>query len=230
MNFVWGVLVGAVIVLVVRAWLRSSQRTGAVAPAPSGPPTPKPAPAKQDLENPEMERAHALLRSDARFILITGRAGTGKSPLISEFRRSTREEVAVVAPTAVAALNVDGRTIHSFFGFKPEPIPVEHIPEVTDRELYTHLDTLVIDEVSMVRADLLGETCFNCRPWLPRLLCSDSLQIGIAASTSFEPACFGNFPWSSLNCASRTGNLIRHSWRFSMRFATARLLRQNWMY
>ena len=56
-------------------------------------------------------------------VFITGKAGTGKSTLLDLFRGSTRKEVAVLAPTGVAALNVQGQTIHSFFGFKPDVTP-----------------------------------------------------------------------------------------------------------
>jgi ATP-dependent DNA helicase PIF1 len=56
-------------------------------------------------------------REDALF--ITGKAGTGKSTLLQLFRDTTRKKTAILAPTGVAALNVQGQTIHSFFGFPP---------------------------------------------------------------------------------------------------------------
>ncbi len=91
-------------------------------------------------------------------VFITGRAGTGKSTLLSYFRRMTRKRVAVIAPTGVAALNVQGQTIHSFFGFKPG-ITVDQVRRIRirdeDKNIYRKLDTIVIDEISMVRADLL---------------------------------------------------------------------------
>ena len=58
-----------------------------------------------------------------RSIFITGRAGTGKSTLLNHFRNVTKKKVAVLAPTGVAALNVKGQTIHSFFKFKPGITP-----------------------------------------------------------------------------------------------------------
>jgi len=97
-----------------------------------------------------------LMEEGTGSVLVTGRAGTGKSTLLRYFRDRTRLRVAVLAPTGVAALNVEGDTIHSFFRFRPD-VTAEKIKRVRegDRDLYTRLDALVIDEVSMVRADLL---------------------------------------------------------------------------
>ena len=58
-----------------------------------------------------------------RHVFITGKAGTGKSTLLELWRGQTLKRVAVLAPTGVAALNVRGQTIHSFFGFKPDVTP-----------------------------------------------------------------------------------------------------------
>ncbi|MCX8125774.1 MAG: AAA family ATPase, partial [Dehalococcoidia bacterium] len=87
-------------------------------------------------------------------VFITGRAGTGKSTLLNYFRARTRKKVVVLAPTGVAAVNVRGQTIHSFFNFRPGVTP-EQVKKVRGggRNIYRELDTIVIDEVSMVRAD-----------------------------------------------------------------------------
>jgi len=89
-------------------------------------------------------------------VFITGKAGTGKSTLLEYFRTRTKKRVVVLAPTGVAALNVRGETLHSFFRFKPD-ITVQKVRRVrsTLRRIYQELDAIVIDEVSMVRADLL---------------------------------------------------------------------------
>ncbi len=89
-------------------------------------------------------------------MLITGRAGTGKSTLLDYFVNHTKKDVVVLAPTGVAAVNVQGQTIHSFFGFKPG-ITIEKVKKVYGKnsEIYKVIDTIIIDEVSMVRADLL---------------------------------------------------------------------------
>ncbi len=88
-------------------------------------------------------------------LFITGRAGTGKSTLLQLFRSTTRRKTVVVAPTGVAALNVGGQTIHSFFGFPPRLMQPEDIKRRRNRRLYERMELLVIDEISMVRADLM---------------------------------------------------------------------------
>ncbi len=107
----------------------------------------------------EFERALALLRDSSRDVFITGKAGTGKSTLLGMFRDQCEHEPVVLAPTGIAALNVGGSTIHSFFGFSPN-VTVEGIRRRTwvrrdRREIFGRLHTIVIDEVSMMRADLL---------------------------------------------------------------------------
>jgi ATP-dependent exoDNAse (exonuclease V) alpha subunit len=103
---------------------------------------------------PEFEKALALMESDAPLVFVTGKAGTGKSTLLEHFRANTHRNIAVLAPTGVAALNVGGETIHSFFKFRSGLTPTA-MKRVKDREVYEHLDALVIDEVSMLRCDLL---------------------------------------------------------------------------
>ncbi len=92
-------------------------------------------------------------------MFITGRAGAGKSTLLQLFRKTTKKNVVVLAPTGVAALNVGGQTIHSFFGFPGQIITAS----IANRKvylkhlvrLYKAMQVLIIDEISMVRADLL---------------------------------------------------------------------------
>ncbi|MEN0046407.1 MAG: DEAD/DEAH box helicase [Bacteroidota bacterium] len=88
-------------------------------------------------------------------IFITGRAGTGKSTLLQLFRNTTRKKAVVLAPTGVAALNVQGQTIHSFFKFPAKLLMPKDIKKRRDRRLYKRMEILIIDEISMVRADLL---------------------------------------------------------------------------
>ena len=112
--------------------------------------------ADQEIEHtPDFERALDLMEDGPPCLFITGRAGTGKSTLLRHFRENTDRNVAVVAPTGIAALNVQGETIHSFFRFPPRPLSAEDIEEVPDKSLYRALDIIVIDEISMVRADML---------------------------------------------------------------------------
>jgi ATP-dependent DNA helicase PIF1 len=89
-------------------------------------------------------------------VFVTGRAGTGKSTLLRRFCEAATKNVVKLAPTGVAALNIGGSTIHSFFRFKPGVQPREARAAVPQNpDLYKSLDCLVIDEISMVRADLL---------------------------------------------------------------------------
>lgn len=88
---------------------------------------------------------------------ITGKAGTGKSTLLRLMQRTTRKRLVTLAPTGVAALQVNGQTIHSFFGFPPRLYSGETIERRRNRKIFNHLDTIVIDEISMVRADLMDQ-------------------------------------------------------------------------
>jgi ATP-dependent DNA helicase PIF1 len=110
--------------------------------------------------NEQFRYALNIMEDSDKSIFITGRAGTGKSTLLNYFRNVTKKKVAVLAPTGVAALNVKGQTIHSFFRFKPGITPdrVKKFRSSDDNDnenIYHKLDIIVIDEVSMVRADLL---------------------------------------------------------------------------
>lgn len=96
-------------------------------------------------------------------LFITGKAGTGKSTLLRYWRAETRKKSAVLAPTGIAALNIEGQTIHSFFGFPPRPLKKEEIKVRRNRKIFQALDTLIIDEVSMVRADLMEQIDFFLR-------------------------------------------------------------------
>lgn len=95
------------------------------------------------------------MEKSGKSVFVTGRAGTGKSTLLQLFRSTTRKKVVVLAPTGIAALNVRGQTIHSFFSFPPKVVQKEDIRRKRNRSLYKNLEAIVIDEVSMVRADLL---------------------------------------------------------------------------
>ena len=89
---------------------------------------------------------------------MTGEAGTGKSTLLQHFRHTTEKNIVVLAPTGVAALNVEGQTIHSFCAFGPD-ITLSKVkklnPTSAKFKVLQKLSTVVIDEISMVRADLL---------------------------------------------------------------------------
>jgi ATP-dependent exoDNAse (exonuclease V) alpha subunit len=106
----------------------------------------------------EQQRLFEYIESTENNVFVTGRAGTGKSTLLTHLIENTEKKVAVCAPTGVAALNVGGATIHSLFGF---PLGILGTQEIRrhlsrrTREVLGAIDMLVIDEVSMVNADLM---------------------------------------------------------------------------
>lgn len=101
----------------------------------------------------EFAQAFALLENSRQNIFLTGKAGTGKSTFLKYFRENTEKQMAVVAPTGVSALNVQGQTIHSLFRFAPRFIDLATL-KYDRRKLFKELELLIIDEISMVRADI----------------------------------------------------------------------------
>ncbi len=102
----------------------------------------------------EFKQAFNLLENSSESLFITGKAGTGKSTFLEYFRRKSKKNIVVVAPTGVAALNVRGQTIHSFFRLRPGFIDIEAVRKKPEKKAYTKLEVLIIDEISMVRADI----------------------------------------------------------------------------
>jgi len=106
--------------------------------------------------SPEQSAVFDAIETTRESIFVTGRAGTGKSTLLNHLSWNTSKQVVICAPTGVAALNVGGQTIHSLFRLPIGVIadhPIEQVAEL--KKLLNTIDTLVIDEVSMVNADLL---------------------------------------------------------------------------
>jgi ATP-dependent DNA helicase PIF1 len=107
---------------------------------------------------PDAMRALHLLENTQSHLFITGKAGTGKSTLLSHFCTHTTRQPVVLAPTGVAALHIKGQTIHRFFNFYVDVTPAKIAQKQVkprDPKLYRNLTCVIIDEVSMVRADLL---------------------------------------------------------------------------
>ena len=111
--------------------------------------------------NPKLELAHDLLRSTGRHLFLTGKAGTGKTTFLHTLKDRLPKQMVVVAPTGVAAINAGGVTIHSFFQLPFGPLAGRDGPQRPFRfsrdkmAMIRGMDLLVIDEISMVRADLL---------------------------------------------------------------------------
>ena len=104
---------------------------------------------------PEHEAAHRFIDEGDGHLFVTGRAGTGKSTLLRRLSEVIASNSVVVAPTGLAAVNVGGQTIHSFFGLPPRLIRPEDIRRGRNGRIMRRLKYLVIDEVSMVRSDLM---------------------------------------------------------------------------
>ena len=131
--------------------------------------------------NKERSLAEQFILYTDRSVFLTGKAGTGKTTLLQEILTKTKKNTAVVAPTGVAAINAGGMTIHSMFqlptkSFVPNSDPVNQelfanrttlvtVQKIRRerRRLFQELDLLIIDEISMVRADLLDAIDFTLR-------------------------------------------------------------------
>lgn len=103
----------------------------------------------------EYQAAIDFLRNDQGHLFVTGRAGTGKSTLLRALRAALEDEMVILAPTGLAAVNVGGQTIHSFFGFPPRLVKPDDIRRSRNGTVMRRLKLIVIDEVSMVRSDLM---------------------------------------------------------------------------
>ncbi len=129
--------------------------------------------------NPQFEHVLNFVNQTNQPVFLTGKAGTGKTTLLKYIKENTVKQMAVVAPTGVAAINAGGTTIHSFFQFPFAPfLPVLNLEGQADfsknsiatfkynslrLSIFRKLELLVIDEISMVRADLLDQIDFVLR-------------------------------------------------------------------
>ena len=112
-------------------------------------------------QNNELLTAWDFVENTGRSIFLTGKAGTGKTTFLKTVMQQSRKRPIVVAPTGVAAINAGGVTIHSFFQLPFSPyVPGAKVESKFDfsrekRKIIASIDLLIIDEISMVRADLL---------------------------------------------------------------------------
>ncbi len=121
-----------------------------------------------DLNNPEFQDAWDMLQRTHRSVFLTGKAGTGKSTFLKYIRDNIKKKTVVLAPTGIAAVNVGGQTMHSFFKIPFKPM----LPDDPDYsnparmrkmlrypkekvKLIQQLELIIIDEISMVRADII---------------------------------------------------------------------------
>ena len=120
-----------------------------------------------DLDNPEFQNAWKLIRFTRQSIFLTGKAGTGKSTFLRYVCENTAKKYVVLAPTGIAAVNVGGQTLHSFFRIPFKPLlpddPEFAVKRFKSRmkypkplqKLIQELNMIIIDEISMVRADVI---------------------------------------------------------------------------
>lgn len=120
-----------------------------------------------DLNNPEFIKAWELLQHTRQSIFLTGKAGTGKSTFLRYITAHTHKKYVVLAPTGIAAVNVGGVTLHSFFRIPFKPIIPDDPDFKPDRikqrmkypgslvKLIREVELIIIDEISMVRADII---------------------------------------------------------------------------
>jgi tetratricopeptide (TPR) repeat protein len=121
-----------------------------------------------DLDNPEFQDAWSVIRKTNRSVFLTGKAGTGKSTFLKYICANTKKKYVVLAPTGIAAVNVGGQTLHSFFKIPFKPLlpddpDISSITRLRKMLRYTkekiklirELDLIIIDEISMVRADII---------------------------------------------------------------------------
>lgn len=120
-----------------------------------------------DLDNPEFQNAWKLISYTRQSVFLTGKAGTGKSTFLKYICANTRKNYVVLAPTGIAAVNVGGVTMHSFFRIPLKPLlpddPEFAVSRLRSRMKYPkelrkiirNLELIIIDEISMVRADII---------------------------------------------------------------------------
>ena len=160
---------------------------------------------KTDLEGviltDEFRRTFDLMENTSDNLIITGKAGTGKSTLLKYFLVHTQKSAVALAPTGIAAINIGGDTIHKFFHFPPHLLTPDDI-NIRPNKLYESIDTLIIDEFSMVNANLLdavdemlrgnGEKPFEPFGGVQIIFFGDFFQLPPVVSSQAERAFFAN--------------------------------------
>ena len=107
--------------------------------------------------NPEQYNAYQMIANTHNSFFLTGKAGTGKTTFLKQVQKEVSKNFLLLAPTGLAAINLGGQTIHSFFGFKFGVLGPGETGQLNPKKqrLIREIDTIIIDEVSMVRCDLI---------------------------------------------------------------------------
>ena len=120
-----------------------------------------------DLDNPELQQALQIMQFTRRSLFLTGKAGTGKSTFLRYIASHTKKKHVILAPTGIAAINAGGSTLHSFFKLPFHPLlpnDTQYAPRNIRKTLkynsekikiIRELELIIIDEISMVRADII---------------------------------------------------------------------------
>ena len=105
----------------------------------------------------QQEKAYELIRDTYTSFFLTGKAGSGKTTFLRRVQKEINKNFIVLAPTGVAAILAGGQTIHSFFGFPLEAMPLGSVGKMSQERynIIKNVDTIIIDEVSMVRCDVI---------------------------------------------------------------------------
>ena len=107
--------------------------------------------------NPEQYNAYQMIANTRNSFFLTGKAGTGKTTFLKQIQREIPKNFLLLAPTGLAAINLGGQTIHSFFGFGFGVLGPGETGQLNKNKLrlVNHVDTIIVDEVSMVRCDII---------------------------------------------------------------------------
>lgn len=178
---------------------------------PEGAPFAEAAEAKENysnVRNEEMNLAWRFISETSTSVFLTGKAGTGKTTFLRKLRELTPKRLVVLAPTGVAAINAQGQTIHSFFQLPFGPI----VPGASSTERNKHykmsqdkknlirtLDLLVIDEISMVRCDVLDAIDAELRKYRDRSKPFGGVQLLLIGDLQQLPPVTRESEWSLLS-------------------------------
>lgn len=159
------------------------------------------------MTNKELDLAFEFVENTSRNIFLTGKAGTGKTTFLQYIKQKSKKRLVIVAPTGVAAINARGVTIHSFFQVPFGPI----IPDENGRlmlnqnirgtkiSIMKSLDLLIIDEVSMVRADLLDAIDASLRRYKSKFRPFGGVQVILIGDVQQLPPVTKNDEWQLLS-------------------------------